>query len=246
MSVALTVPQVRDRSKTVTRRDGWLMLKPGDPLTLCEKVRGRKKGEPLVRIADVQVVSVRREPLNAITPQDVAAEGFPGWTTEKFVSFFAGTHQGCEPGTVITRIEWRYAPAGQCAGGLAGREGGGMSGQVRPAGLNPVSQAQALGAALTRLGFTAEVLSRGGHRQHPCVVVGSGPGRIARAAGYVYAGPDDAGQWWFWVSCSRQDPAGLEPVAPVGDVSVTAGHIARTLTSAVIHGLRASWQGAGA
>jgi hypothetical protein len=56
------------------------MLKPGDPLTLCKKVRGRKKGEPLVRIADVQVVSVRREPLNAITPQDVAAEGFPGWT----------------------------------------------------------------------------------------------------------------------------------------------------------------------
>jgi hypothetical protein len=109
MSVALTVPQVRDRSKTVTRRDGWLMLKPGDPLTLCEKVRGRKKGESLVRIADVQVVSVRREPLNAITPQDVAAEGFPGWTTKKFISFFTGTRKGCEPGTVITRIEWRYA-----------------------------------------------------------------------------------------------------------------------------------------
>ncbi len=77
MAVALTVPQVRDRSKTVTRRDGWLMLKPGDPLTLCEKVRGRKPGEPLVRIADVTVVSVRREPLNAITAADVADEGFP-------------------------------------------------------------------------------------------------------------------------------------------------------------------------
>jgi hypothetical protein len=108
MSVALTVPQVRDRSKTVTRRNGWLMLKPGDPLTLCEKVRGRKKCEPLVRIADVQVVSVRLEPLNAITPQDVAAEGFPGWTPEKFVSCFTGTDKGCEPGTVITRVAWRY------------------------------------------------------------------------------------------------------------------------------------------
>jgi hypothetical protein len=118
MSVALSVPQVRDRSKTVTRRDGWLMLRPGDPLTLCEKVRGREKGEPLVRIADVEVVSVRREPLNAITPQDVAAEGFPGRTPEKFVRFFTGTRQGCEPGTVITRIEWRYADPPDSAPGV--------------------------------------------------------------------------------------------------------------------------------
>jgi hypothetical protein len=117
MAVALTVPQVRDRSKTVTRRDGWLMLKPGDTLTLCEKVRGRKKGEPLVRIADVQVVSVRREPLNAITPQDVAAEGFPGWTVAEFVGFFCATHRGCTPATGITRIQWRYLdlPASQRA-----------------------------------------------------------------------------------------------------------------------------------
>jgi hypothetical protein len=114
MSVALTVPQVRDRSKTVTRRDGWLMLKPGDPLTLCEKVRGRKPGEPLVRIADVTVVSVRREPLNAITADDVAAEGFPQMTPTGFVSFFCETHQGCEPGTLVTRIQWAY-PGGPAA-----------------------------------------------------------------------------------------------------------------------------------
>jgi hypothetical protein len=108
MSVALTVPQVRDRSKTVTRRDGWLVLKPGDPLTLCEKVRGRKPGEPLVRIADVMVVSVRREPLNAITAADVAAEGSPHMTPAGFVSFFCGTHKDCEPGTLVTRIQWAY------------------------------------------------------------------------------------------------------------------------------------------
>jgi hypothetical protein len=108
MSVALTVPQVRDGSKTVTRRDGWLMLKPGDPLTLCEKVRGRKKDEPLVRIADVQVVSVRREPLNAITPDDVAAEGFPDMTPDQFVAFFCATHRRCYPGTEVTRIQWAY------------------------------------------------------------------------------------------------------------------------------------------
>jgi hypothetical protein len=108
MAVALTVPQVRDRSKTVTRREGWLMLKPGDPLTLCEKVRGRKPGEPLVRIADVTVVSVRREPLNAITADDVAAEGFPQMTPAGFVSFFCESRKGCEPGTLVTRIQWAY------------------------------------------------------------------------------------------------------------------------------------------
>jgi hypothetical protein len=107
MSVALTIDRVRDRSKTVTRRLGWLMLVPGDPLTLCEKVQGRKPGEPLVRITDVRVVSVRREPLNAITPQDVAAEGFPG-SPEEFIRFFCATHPGCTPATEVTRIQWIY------------------------------------------------------------------------------------------------------------------------------------------
>jgi hypothetical protein len=107
MSVALTVGQVRDRSKTVTRRLGWLMLAPGDPLTLCEKVQGRRPGEALVRIAEVEVVSVRREPLNAVTAEDVAAEGLD-MTPAEFVSFFTRTHKGCEPGTIVTRIQWRY------------------------------------------------------------------------------------------------------------------------------------------
>jgi hypothetical protein len=114
MSVALTIPQVRDRSKTVTRRKGWTyrdgrtMVTPGDPLTLCEKVQGRNPGEPLVRIVTVTVVSVRRERLDAITPADVIAEGFPQYTPTQFIKFFCDSHEGCEPGTVITRIEWAY------------------------------------------------------------------------------------------------------------------------------------------
>jgi hypothetical protein len=108
MAVALTREQVRDRSKTVTRRQGRLMLKPGDTVTLCEQVQGLKKGEHPVRITDIEIVSVRRERLDAITAHDVAAEGFPGWTPDQFVSFFTDSHKGCEPCTVITRIEWRY------------------------------------------------------------------------------------------------------------------------------------------
>lgn len=125
MSVALTIPQVRDQSKTVTRRKGWtyrdgrVMVAPGDPLTLCEKVQGRKPGEPLVRIVTVTVVSVRRERLDAITPADVTAEGFPQYTPGQFIKFFCASHEGCEPGTVITRIGWAYP------GGLASPPGGG-------------------------------------------------------------------------------------------------------------------------
>ena len=61
MSVAFTEQAVIERRKTVTRRKGWLFVKPGDRLTLCRKVMGRKPGEPLVRIAEVEVVDVRRE-----------------------------------------------------------------------------------------------------------------------------------------------------------------------------------------
>jgi hypothetical protein len=112
MSVALTKDQVRARSKIVTRRVGWEFLKPGDQLSLCEKVQGRRRAggvvEPLVRIVDVDVVSVRRERLDAITAQDVDLEGFPEMTPPEFIAFFCGSHKGSTPDTEVTRIEWRY------------------------------------------------------------------------------------------------------------------------------------------
>lgn len=119
-----------------------------------------------------------------------------------------------------------------------------MSGTVQPLYLHPGVQAEALGDALARLGFTATVLRRGGHMQHPCIVVGTGPGRIARATEHVYAAPDDAGHWWFWLSASLEDPVDLDPVAPLSDVSVTADHIARTLTRARVPGRELAQAGA--
>lgn len=108
MSVSLTEQQVRARSKTVTRRMGWLMLQPGTRLTLCRKVMGRRRDEPLVRIVDVEVLDVRRECLDAITPEEVAAEGFPDMTPAEFVEFFCASHKGCASTSTITRIQWRY------------------------------------------------------------------------------------------------------------------------------------------
>ena len=104
--------------KDVTRRLGWLNLKAGDRLQVCEKCQGLKPGESLVRICVIEVVSVRRERLDRMIT-DVAygfkeckREGFGEdarlmWPTE-FVEFFCATHKGCTPETVITRIEFKY------------------------------------------------------------------------------------------------------------------------------------------
>jgi hypothetical protein len=107
MSVALTTDAVRKRTKTVTRRLGWTFVKEGDTLTLCAKVQGRRPGEPLDRIAEVQVTSVRREPLRAITAEDVRREGFTGHTPRFFIAMFCEAMR-CTPETLVTRIEWRY------------------------------------------------------------------------------------------------------------------------------------------
>lgn len=108
MSVAYTEQAVRDRTKTVTRRRGWLMLKPGDRLTLCRKVMGRKPGEPLERIADVEVISVTRESLDCLTRDEVAREGFPGMSVPDFIRTYFVEAQGIGWRDTVTRIEWRY------------------------------------------------------------------------------------------------------------------------------------------
>ncbi len=111
MSVALTEQAVIERRKTVTRRLGWKMIKPGDQLQLVRKAMGRKCAdgsvEPLVRLALVEVVSARREHLDNITDSDVVLEGFPDWIGYEFVDFFVA-HVKCRRDEPVTRIEWRY------------------------------------------------------------------------------------------------------------------------------------------
>jgi hypothetical protein len=124
MSVAFTEQAVRDRTKTVTRRKGWWtdkrgrrLVQPGDRITLCRKVMGRKKGEPLERICDVEVVDVRREPLIKLVHKrygdaEVALEGFPGMNPGDFIQRFFIYAQGIPADSEVTRIEWRYLDGG--------------------------------------------------------------------------------------------------------------------------------------
>lgn len=127
MSVAMTADAVIERRKTVTRRKGWWLdkkgrrlLHVGDTLTLCRKVQGRKAGEPIERLAEVEVVSIGREPLCAVGgPYDldkygrtiwpeVIAEGFPDLSPTEFMLRFFIEPQGIAAMDDVTRIEWRY------------------------------------------------------------------------------------------------------------------------------------------
>lgn len=107
MSFALTTPQFRTRTKTVTRRLGWRHAKVGDIFMGVEKAMGRKKGEPLVKLGMIRVTDVRREPLDAITKEDVVREGFPGMYPSEFTAMFC-KHMGCGGSDEVTRIEFEY------------------------------------------------------------------------------------------------------------------------------------------
>jgi hypothetical protein len=129
MSVAFTEKAVRDQTKTVTRRKGWWedkngrrMVKPGDRITLCRKVMGRKKGEPLERICDVEVVDVRREPLSLMLTDldygfdEIEREGMKSLDVHfpsVFVERYFINAQGMSVDDEVTRIEWRYLEADQ-------------------------------------------------------------------------------------------------------------------------------------
>ena len=71
MSFSLTTGQIRNRTKTVTRRNGWWFLKSGDIVNVVEKAMGSKKGEKIKRICQIRIISTWAEPLSAITGDDV-------------------------------------------------------------------------------------------------------------------------------------------------------------------------------
>jgi hypothetical protein len=122
MSVALTLDQVRARTKTVTRRhkDSWKTLKPGDRITLIEKGMGLAKGEKQQAVVDVEILDVRIEPLHLLCDDEygwaeVAAEGFPDMPPADFAAWWLESHGVPEfrdesefMAYEVVRIEWRY------------------------------------------------------------------------------------------------------------------------------------------
>ena len=109
MSFALTERQLLDGTKTVTRRLGWRKLKPGDEAVAVRKCMGLAKGERQQVLGRIRVKSARQEPLDEITLEDVAREGFPDMSVTWFIDMFCRAMK-CKPGTLVTRIEFECVP----------------------------------------------------------------------------------------------------------------------------------------
>lgn len=113
ISFALTTKQIRNQSKTVTRRLGWHWLKLGELLQPVVKGQGIPKGGHVQKIGKpIRVVDVTREPLaTGVSQSDVMREGFPRMSPQEFVEMFC-QHNGCRPTSIVTRIVFSYtAPA---------------------------------------------------------------------------------------------------------------------------------------
>lgn len=115
MSFALTTQQVQDMAKDVTRRLGWLYLKPGNAFQPVKKCMGLRPGEKIERIGGAVVtVSTTREPLRRLIDEleygreECRREGFPHLSPAEFVAMFCASHRGCTPESIVTRIEFSY------------------------------------------------------------------------------------------------------------------------------------------
>jgi hypothetical protein len=112
MSFAMTTPQFRARTKTVTRRFGWWFLQPGDIVMGVERSRGLKKGEKVTRLGLIRIVSVAAEPAAAITgyrrpAEELAAEGFPDMAPAAFVAMLCKAN-GRDRSEQLNRIAFEY------------------------------------------------------------------------------------------------------------------------------------------
>jgi len=113
MSFFLTQEQYANRTKTVTRRNGWAFAQVGEIVNGCVKCQGLKKGEKVVKLGQHRWVSLRWEPLRRMLDdpeygkQEVIREGFPDMTPEEFVEMYC-RHNRCTPGQIVHRMEFEY------------------------------------------------------------------------------------------------------------------------------------------
>jgi hypothetical protein len=100
MSFAMTTEAYRRREKTVTRRDGWWKLRPGEVFTGCVKCMGP---EPLRRLIEDPEYG----------RQEMIREGFPGMEPREFCDRYI-RHNGGDLATLRNRIEFEHLPEPEC------------------------------------------------------------------------------------------------------------------------------------
>lgn len=107
MSFSATVPQMRARTKSVTRRLGWETLESGEVVMAVVKGQGLKKGEKVEKIHAIEITRVTFERLNTITRGEVAREGFPEMGVSGFIKKFCEMNS-CADNALVTRIAFKH------------------------------------------------------------------------------------------------------------------------------------------
>lgn len=113
MSFSKTTEQVRNQTKTVTRRVGWEHLQPGERFWAVVKGMGLKPGEKVERICLLECVSNESEVLEDICQWDAletAREGFPELSPKQFVEMFCRDMK-TYPRQKVQRIQFKYVEA---------------------------------------------------------------------------------------------------------------------------------------
>lgn len=122
MSFAITTEQFRSRTKTVTRRNGWWNLRPGQIVCGCVKCMGLKPGEKIDRLGLIRILSSAAspeegEPLRRMVENidygftETTKEGFPEGHPKHWPSVFAEmfiANMGGDLDTPRNRIEFEY------------------------------------------------------------------------------------------------------------------------------------------
>jgi len=107
ISFSLTIQQIKNHTKTVTRRLGWGFLEVGDILNACEKCQGLKKDEKINKLCQIRIINIRKERLYKITQEEIVKEGFNNMTNREFIEMFMKNIK-CEFSTFVNRIEFEY------------------------------------------------------------------------------------------------------------------------------------------
>lgn len=107
MSFSVTWPQILSHTKTVTRRSGWVNLKPGELFQAIKKGQGLRKGEKVKRGPVLRCVSNTIVRLRDIDQADLIREGFPNSSPLLFVKAYCELNR-CDWRIEVQRIEFEY------------------------------------------------------------------------------------------------------------------------------------------
>lgn len=115
MSFALTTAQVRAHQKSVTRRFAWWGLLAGVRLLAVEKSQGLKRGERVVVICPIRILSARPERFDELVRpgspyggEEMVLEGFPGLDPMDFIFRYMERYPERDPDAIVNRIQFDY------------------------------------------------------------------------------------------------------------------------------------------